>query len=174
ARGEDFEKCTYKNLGHIEVIDQVEVAKYLGTLPYVDKSRIGVFGWSYGGYMTSLLMTKGADYFKAGIAVAPVTNWKFYDTIYTERYLLTPQENPNGYNDNSPINFAKLLKGKFLLMHGTADDNVHFQNSMEFVNALVNEKKQFETFFYPDKAHSISGVRLNLYTKMTDFILENL
>jgi dipeptidyl-peptidase-4 len=174
ARGEEFEKCTYKNLGHIEVVDQIEAAKYLGSLSYVDKNRIGVFGWSYGGYMTSLLMTKGADYFKAGIAVAPVTNWRFYDTIYTERYLLTPQENAAGYDENSPINFAKLLKGKFLLIHGMADDNVHFQNSVEFANALIIEKKQFETFFYPNKAHGIGGVRLHLFTKMTDFILNNL
>lgn len=174
ARGEEFQKCTYKNLGHLEVVDQIETAKYLGSLPYVDKNRIGVFGWSYGGYMTSLLMTKGADYFKAGIAVAPVTNWRYYDTIYTERYLLTPQENAAGYDDNSPVNFAKMLKGKFLLVHGIADDNVHVQNSMDFVTALVKEKKQFETFFYPDKNHGLPGARLHLYNKMTDFILENL
>jgi dipeptidyl-peptidase 4 len=174
AKGEEFQKCIYKNLGHLELLDQVEVAKYLGSLPYVDKTRIGTFGWSYGGYMTALLMTKGADYFKAGIAVAPVTNWRFYDSIYTERFLLTPQENPSGYDDNSPINFAKMLKGKLLLIHGMADDNVHFQNSVEFTAALIKEKKQFETFFYPDKAHSIGGVKIQLYTKMTDFILNNL
>ncbi|MEP7167956.1 MAG: S9 family peptidase [Bacteroidota bacterium] len=174
AKGEEFQKCIYKNLGHLELIDQIEVAKYIGSLPYVDKSRIGAFGWSYGGYMTALLMTKGADYYKAGIAVAPVTNWRFYDSIYTERFLGTPQENPSGYDDNSPINFAKMLKGKFLLIHGMADDNVHFQNSVEFADALIKENKQFETFFYPNKAHSIGGAKIQLYTKMTDFILNNL
>ncbi|MEO5572624.1 MAG: S9 family peptidase [Bacteroidia bacterium] len=174
ARGEEFNKYIYKQMGKLEAMDQVETAKYLGTLSYVDKSRIGIWGWSYGGYMACLLMTKGADYFKAGIAVAPVTNWRFYDTIFSERYLLTPQENPTGYDDNSPNNFAKLLKGKFLLIQGMADDNVHFQNAAEFENALIKEKKQFETFFYPNKAHSMSGVRFHLYTKMTDFILNNL
>lgn len=106
-------------------------AKWLGTQKYIDKTRIGIFGWSFGGYMASLAMTKGADVFKAGIVVAPVTNWRYYDSVYTERFLLTPQENPAGYDDNSPTTYANLLKGKFLLIHGTADDNVHFQNSME-------------------------------------------
>ncbi len=174
GRGEVFLKCTQRNLGHLEVLDQIEVARYLGSLPYVDAARIGVFGWSYGGYLSSLLMTKGADYFKAGIAVAPVTNWRYYDSIYTERFLETPQENPKGYDENSPVNFAGLLKGRFLLVHGMADDNVHVQNSMELVNALVKEGKQFDLFFYPNKAHSLSGARLHLYTKMTDFLLENL
>lgn len=174
ARGEDFQKCTYLQLGKLETIDQIEVAKYLGSLNYVDKDRIGIFGWSYGGYMVSLLLTKGADYFKAGIAVAPVTNWRFYDTIYTERYLRTPQENPEGYDDNSPIHFADKLKGKFLLVHGTADDNVHLQNSFVFVSELVKNKKQFETFFYPDSNHSLPGLRYHLYSKMEDFILKNL
>lgn len=174
ARGEEFQKCTYLNLGKLETIDQMEVAKYLATLSYVDKERIGVFGWSYGGYMVSLLMTKGADYFKAGIAVAPVTTWRYYDTIYTERYLRTPQENPAGYDDNSPIRFADKLKGKLLLIHGTADDNVHWQNSVDFVSALVKNKKQFETFFYPNSNHSLPGMRYHLYTKMEDFILKNL
>ncbi|HMT30150.1 MAG TPA: prolyl oligopeptidase family serine peptidase, partial [Bacteroidia bacterium] len=145
-----------------------------GKQSYVDPARIGAWGWSYGGYMTSLLMTKGADFFKAAVAVAPVTNWKFYDSIYTERYLQTPQLNQAGYDDNSPINFTNLLKGSFLLIHGSADDNVHMQNSMEFVTALVKDNKQFESFYYPNKAHGISGVRLNLYTKMTNFFLENL
>jgi dipeptidyl-peptidase-4 len=126
--------------------------------------------------MTSLAMTKGADVFKAGIAVAPVTNWRYYDSIYTERFLQTPQENPDGYDQNSPTTFAKLLKGKFLLIHGTADDNVHFQNSMEFSEALIQNKKQFEFMAYPDKNHGIYGgqTRPQLYQKMTDFILENL
>lgn len=175
-RGEQFKKCTYLNLGKLESDDQIEAAKYLRTLTYVNGDRIGIFGWSYGGYMTSLCMTKGADYFKAGIAVAPVTNWRYYDNIYTERYMQTPQENQKGYDDNSPIAFVDKLKGKFLLIHGTADDNVHFQNSMEFVTALIKANKQFENFFYPNKNHGIYGgnTRMHLYTMMTDFIYKNL
>lgn len=176
ARGSAFKKCTYKELGKLETIDQIETAKYLGTLPWVDKNRIGIQGWSYGGYMSSLCITKGAGIFKTAIAVAPVTNWRYYDSIYTERYMQTPQENPNGYDDNSPINHVDKLKGKYLLIHGTADDNVHFQNSVEMVSALVKANKQFEQFFYPDKNHGIYGgnTRFHLYTKMTSFILENL
>lgn len=176
ARGSAFKKCTYKELGKLETIDQVEAAKYLGSLPWVDKNRIGIQGWSYGGYMSSLCITKGADVFKMAIAVAPVTNWRFYDSIYTERYMQTPQENPGGYDDNSPINHVDKLKGKYLLVHGTADDNVHFQNSVEMVNALVKANKQFDLFFYPDKNHGIYGgnARLHLYTMMTNYILENL
>ena len=151
GRGEAFKKCTYGQLGKLETIDQVETAKYLGALPYVDKSRIGIWGWSYGGYMTALCMTKGADYFKTGIAVAPVTNWRYYDNIYTERYMGLPKSNAKGYDDNSPVNFVDNLKGKFLLVHGTADDNVHFQNSMMFSNALINANKQFDEFFYPEQ-----------------------
>lgn len=176
ARGSAFKKSTYKQLGKLETIDQIEAAKYLGGLSYVDKNRIGIEGWSFGGYLTSLCMTKGADYFRMGIAVAPVTNWRYYDSIYTERYLSLPQENPYGYDDNSPINHVKNLKGKYLLIHGTADDNVHFQNSMEMVTALVKANKQFETFFYPNKNHGIYGgnTRYHLYTMMTNFLIENL
>lgn len=174
ARGEAFNKCIYKQLGHLETIDQIEVAKWLGKQSYVDASRIGAWGWSYGGYMTSLLMTKGADFFKAAIAVAPVTNWKYYDTIYTERYLQTPQLNPKGYEENSPINYTNLMKGNYLIVHGTTDDNVHMQNAMEMVDALVKDKKQFDSFFYPNKAHGIGGVRLHLYQMMTDWFGENL
>lgn len=176
GRGRDFKKCTYKQLGKLEIIDQIETAKYLATLSFVDKARIGVQGWSFGGYLTSLCMTKGADYFKMGIAVAPVTNWRFYDNIYTERFLATPQENPKGYDENSPINFTDKLKGKYLLIHGSSDDNVHLQNSMEMSRALIKSNKQFEQFIYPDKNHSIKGgnTRFHLYTKMTNFILENL
>lgn len=175
-RGTAFKNCTYKQLGKLEVTDQIEAAKYLGTLPYVDKSRIGTFGWSFGGYLSSLCITKGADYFKAAIAVAPVTNWRYYDNIYTERFMALPQENASGYDDNSPINHVNKLKGKYLLIHGTADDNVHFQNTVEMVDALVKANKQFDLFFYPNKNHSITGgnTRFNLYTKMTDFILNNL
>lgn len=175
-KGTKFKKVTYKNLGKYEIEDQIAAAKWFGNQSYIDKSRIGIFGWSFGGYMTSLAMTKGADVFKAGIAVAPVTNWRYYDSIYTERFLQTPQENPDGYDQNSPTTFANLLKGKFLLIHGTADDNVHFQNSMEFSEALIQNKKQFEFMAYPDKNHGIYGgmTRPQLYQKMTDFILNNL
>lgn len=175
-RGVAFKKCTYRQLGKLEVEDQIETAKYLATLPYVDKSRIGTFGWSFGGYLSSLCITRGADYFKAAIAVAPVTNWRYYDNIYTERFMSLPQENASGYDDNSPINHVKELKGKYLLIHGSGDDNVHFQNSMEMISALVAANKQFDFFVYPDKNHSIYGgnTRLHLYTKMTDFILNNL
>ncbi len=176
GRGAAFKKATYKQLGKLECIDQIEGAKYLGSLKYVDKTRIGIWGWSFGGYLTSLCLTKGNEYFKAGIAVAPVTNWRYYDTIYTERYLQRPQDNPSGYDENSPINFADKLKGNYLLVHGTADDNVHFQNAMEMVDALVKNNKQFEQFFYPNKNHGIYGgvTRYHLYTKLTKFILGNI
>jgi len=175
-RGEEFKKCTYKQLGKLETQDQMEAAKYLGSLPYIDSRRIGIQGWSYGGYMSSLCITKGSALFRMAIAVAPVTNWRFYDSIYTERFMQTPQENPSGYDDNSPINHVARLEGKYLLIHGTADDNVHFQNSVEMVNALVKANKQFDLFFYPDKNHGIYGgnTRLHLYTQMTDYILKNL
>ena len=176
ARGEEFRKMTYMQLGKYETIDQIETAKYLGSLPYVDESRVGIWGWSYGGFMSLLCMTKGADYFKAGIAVAPVTNWRYYDNIYTERFMRTPQENPKGYDDNSPINFVDKLKGKLLICHGTADDNVHLQNSIELIEELVQANKQFEMQYYPNRNHSIYGgkTRLHLYTRMTNFILDNL
>ena len=174
GRGKEFVNSIYKNMGHNETIDQIEFAKYLRTLSYVDSTRIGVHGWSYGGYMTSLLMTKGADYFKVGVAVAPVINWRYYDSIYTERYLSLPAENPKGYDDNSPIFFADKLKGKYLLIHGLADDNVHFQNSAEMVKALVKSKKQFDTFYYPDQNHSISQSRWHLYEMMTEYFKKNL
>jgi dipeptidyl-peptidase-4 len=175
-RGRDFKHSTYMNLGKNETNDFIDFAKYLGQLTFVDANRIGMQGWSYGGYMTSLCMTKGADVYKAGIAVAPVTNWKYYDSVYTERYLRTPQENSGGYENNSPINFAKNLKGKFLLIHGSADDNVHVQNSMDMVTALVNANKPFDFFIYPNKDHGIYGgnTRLHLFTKMTTFLKENL
>ncbi len=176
ARGEEFRKMTYLQLGKYETIDQIEAAKYLGSLPYVDSARIGIWGWSYGGFMSLLCMTKGADYFKAGIAVAPVTNWRYYDNIYTERFMRTPQENPKGYDDNSPINYVDKLKGKLLICHGTGDDNVHIQNSMELIEKLVQANKQFEMQFYTNRNHSIYGgnTRLHLYTRMTNFILDNL
>ncbi len=175
-KGTKFKKVTYLNLGKYEIEDQIAAAKWFGKQTYIDKSRIGIFGWSFGGYMASLALTKGADVFKTGIAVAPVTNWRYYDSIYTERFMRTPQENAKGYDENSPTEFANLLKGKFLLIHGTADDNVHFQNSMEFSEALIQNKKQFEFMAYPDKNHGIYGgnTRPQLYQMMTDFLLKNL
>ena len=175
-RGAKYKKATYKNLGKYEIEDQITAAKWLGNQPYVDANRIGIFGWSFGGYMTSLALTKGADTFKLGIAVAPVTNWRYYDSIYTERFMGTLQENPSGYDDNSPTNFAHLLKGKLYIIHGTADDNVHFQNAIEFSEALIQHKKQFDFMAYPDKNHGIYGgnTRQHLYELMTNYILKNL
>lgn len=176
ARGKDFRQVTYEQLGKYEVIDQIEAAKYLGSLKFVDKNRIGIFGWSYGGYMSTLCMTIGADYFKLGIAVAPVSNWRYYDSVYTERYNGLPKNNAKGYDDNSPINHVKKMKGHFLLVHGTADDNVHFQNSVDLVDKLIEANINFETLYYPNKDHSIYGgnSRVHLYTKMTNFVLNNL
>jgi dipeptidyl-peptidase-4 len=175
-RGSKFKKCTYMDLGNKETVDQIEAAKYFGSLPFIDKDRIGVFGWSYGGYMSSLLITKGHEYYKTAIAVAPVTNWRNYDNIYTERFMRTPQENADGYDKNSPINFVDELSGNFLLVHGTADDNVHYQNTMNLTNALIKANKQFTQFSYPNKNHGIYGgnTRLHLYTMMTNFLLKNL
>ncbi len=177
ARGEKFKKMTYRQLGKYETEDQIEAAKYLATKTFVDKNRIGIFGWSYGGYMASLCMTKGADYFSTGIAVAPVTNWRYYDNIYTERYMGLPKDNADGYDNNSPINYVDRLKGNFLLIHGTADDNVHFQNSMEMIMALTKANKKFDFMAYPNSNHGIytgKNTRLHLYTKMTDFLFEHL
>ncbi|MBL7885464.1 MAG: S9 family peptidase [Flavobacterium sp.] len=175
-KGAEFKKCTQKELGKYEVEDQIDAAKVIGNYAYVDKSRIGIFGWSYGGFMSSNCLFKGADVFKMAIAVAPVTNWRFYDSIYTERYMQTPQENPSGYDENSPINHVSKLKGNFLLIHGTADDNVHVQNSMQMIEALVQANKQFDWAIYPDKNHGIFGgkTRIQLYNKMTNFIKEKL
>lgn len=175
-KGADFKKVTQLQLGKYEVEDQIDAAKVLGNYPYVDKTRIGIFGWSYGGFMASNCIFQGADVFKMAIAVAPVTNWRFYDSIYTERYMQTPQENANGYDQNSPINHVGKLKGKFLLIHGSADDNVHVQNSMQMMEALIQADKQFDSQIYPDKNHGIYGgkTRNQLYNKMTNFIKENL
>jgi dipeptidyl-peptidase-4 len=175
ARGEEFKKMTYLQLGKYETIDQIEAAKYLGSLNYVDSTRIGIWGWSYGGYMSSLCITKGADYFSMAIAVAPVTNWRYYDNIYTERFMRTPQENPDGYDDNSPINYVSELKGKYLIVHGTADDNVHLQNTMDMVTALDDANKQFEMQLYPNSNHGIYTGRnttMHLYTRLTNFITD--
>jgi len=176
GRGEEFKKMTYQQLGHYETIDQIEAAKYLSEQPYVDASRIGVFGWSYGGYLSSLCLLKGNDVFSAAIAVAPVTNWKWYDTIYTERYMRTYEENEDGYRNNSPVYFADRLRGDYLLIHGMGDDNVHFQHTAEMANALIAANKQFETYFYPNRNHGIYGgnTRLHLYQKMTQFLNRSL
>ncbi|AJA68715.1 dipeptidyl peptidase IV [Myroides odoratimimus] len=175
-RGAEFKKMTQNQLGRYEVDDQIIAAKYLGQQSYVDASRIGIWGWSYGGFMSSNAILQGNDVFKLAIAVAPVINWRYYDSIYTERYMTTPQENQAGYDDNSPITHASKLKGRYLLVHGTADDNVHVQNAMAMIEALVQENKDFDWLIYPDKNHGISGgnTRLQLYTKMTNFILNNL
>jgi dipeptidyl-peptidase-4 len=175
-RGAAFKKSTYLQLGKLETEDFINTAKELQKLPYVDPNRIGIQGWSFGGFMTSLAMTKGADYFKMGISVAPVTNWRYYDNIYTERFMRTPKENENGYDDNSPINFVHLLKGKYFLIHGSGDDNVHYQNSMEMINALVRANKQFDLFIYPNRNHGIYGgnTRNHLFTMMLNYTLENL
>lgn len=175
-KGADFKKVTYLQLGKYEVEDQIDAAKVIGNYPYVDKSRIGIWGWSYGGFMSSNCIMKGNDVFKMAIAVAPVTNWRFYDNVYTERYMRTPQENPKGYDDNSPINFVDKLKGKFLLIHGSGDDNVHVQNSMQMMEALIQANKQFDSQIYPDKDHGIRGGKtsVQLFNKMTNFIKNNL
>lgn len=175
-RGAKFKKSTYLQLGKLETEDMIAVAKELQGYDYVDPERIGIMGWSYGGFMTSLAMTKGADQFKMGIAVAPVTNWRYYDNIYTERFMRTPQENETGYDDNSPINFVDQLKGKYLLIHGSGDDNVHYQNTMEMINALVAADKQFDLFIYPNKNHGIYGgnTRNHLFKMMYNYTLENL
>lgn len=176
ARGEGFRKLTYLQLGKYETIDQIETARYLGTLPFVDAQRIGIWGWSFGGYISASCMVKGQGVFKAGIAVAPVTNWRYYDNIYTERFMRTPAENASGYDENSPIDFADGLQGKLLICHGTGDDNVHVQNTLEFVESLVQANKQFEMQLYTNRNHGIYGgnTTYHLYTRMTDFLLKNL
>ncbi|SMO76643.1 dipeptidyl-peptidase-4 [Saccharicrinis carchari] len=176
ARGEEFRKCTYMQLGKLESDDQIEAAKYLGSLNYCDKERIAIWGWSYGGFMSSSCLSKGKGIFKVGIAVAPVTNWRYYDTVYTERYMRRPQENAKGYDENSPINMTDNLSGRLLLIHGTADDNVHFQNTLEYVDQLVQSGKQFDMFVYPNRNHSIFGgnTRMHLYQMMSDYLKRNL
>jgi dipeptidyl-peptidase-4 len=175
-KGRDFKKVTQLELGKFEVEDQIAAARELSELPYIDEARTGIWGWSYGGFMSSNCILKGNEVFEMAIAVAPVTSWRFYDTVYTERYMHTPQENPDGYDDNSPLHYADQLKGKFLLVHGSADDNVHVQNTMRMIEALVQANKPFDWAIYPDKNHGIYGgsTRLHLYSKMTRFVLENL
>ena len=176
-KGADFKKVTQKELGKYEVEDQIAAAKKLAELPYINKNKIGIWGWSYGEFMSSNCILKGNDIFSMAIAIAPVTSWRFYDSIYTERYMQTPQENASGYDDNSPINYAEKLKGNYLLVHGTGDDNVHVQNSYTMINSLIEANKQFDMFVVPDRAHGIyegKNMRLNLYTKKTSFVEEHL
>lgn len=176
ARGQEFKKCTYLQLGKLESEDQIAVAQQLQTWKFVDAQRIGIWGWSYGGFMSATCILKGNEVFKTAVSVAPVTNWRYYDNIYTERFMRTPQENPKGYDDNSPINMAGRLKGNLLIIHGTADDNVHFQNAVMLTKALIEKNKQFESIYYPEKDHGIRGgtTRYQLFTKITNYIKNNL
>ena len=176
GRGADFEKCTYLNLGVKEAKDQVATAQYMGSQPYVDKNRIGIWGWSYGGYMTLMSMSEGTPVFKAGVAVAAPTDWRFYDTIYTERFMRTPKENAEGYKESSAFTRADKLHGNLLLVHGMADDNVHFQNCAEYAEQLVQLGKQFDMQVYTNRNHGIYGgnTRQHLYTRLTNFFLNNL
>jgi dipeptidyl-peptidase-4 len=176
ARGETFKKMTYKELGKYETEDMISTAKYLNSLPYIDGNRIGIYGWSYGGFMATSAITKGADHFNTAVAVAPVTSWRYYDNIYTERFMQKPQDNPEGYDNNSPINHVDKLKGNYLLIHGSADDNVHYQNTMELIEALVKADKQFDLMIYPIKNHGIYGgnTRKHVFDKITNFLIENL
>ncbi len=176
GKGRDFKKIVYRNLGDYEIADHVDAAKYLINQGWADSSRIGIWGWSYGGYVSSLAIHKAPDYFKVAVAVAPVTDWKFYDTIYTERYMSLPKLNPEGYEKGSVMTYADRLRGKFLIIHGTADDNVHLQNSIKLTEKLISLNKPFDMAYYPEKDHGIYGgkTRLHLFTKMTEYILNNL
>lgn len=175
GRGAEFEKCTYLKIGELESKDQVEAAMYLGSLPYVDKNRIGIWGWSFGGFNTLMSMSEGRPVFRAGVAIAPPTNWKFYDTIYTERYMRTPNENPDGYATN-PIERAAKLHGALLICHGTADDNVHPQNTFEYSEALVQADKDFRELLYTNRNHSIYGgnTRNHLLRQVSQFFMTEL
>ena len=176
GRGAAFEKQTYMNLGVKEAQDQVAAAQYMASQPYVDKDRIGIWGWSYGGYMTLMSMSEGTPVFRAGVAVAPVTDWNYYDTVYGERYMRTPKENAGGYDASSCFSRADKLNGRLLLIHGMADDNVHFQNAAEYAERLVQAGKQFEMQVYTNRNHSIRGgnTSMHLYTRITDFFKREL
>ena len=177
GRGSQFKKVTQLQLGKLETEDQIAAARYLGTLPYVNPARIGIWGWSFGGYLSTSCILKGPDVFKMAMAVAPVTNWKWYDSAYTERYMRTTADNSPGYESNSPVNFADRLRGdNYLICHGVADDNVHWQQTTEMINALVKANKQFETYYYPNRNHGIYGENAtrHLFTKLTNFVLEKL
>ena len=177
GRGRDFKKCTQLQLGKYETEDQIAAARYLGSLPWIDAGRIGIWGWSFGGYLSTSCILKGNDVFKMAMAVAPVVNWKWYDSAYTERFMHTMKDNAKGYEDNSPINFADRLRGdNYLICHGIADDNVHWQQTVEMINALIRANKQFETYYYPNRNHGIYGQNAtrHLFTKLTNFVLEKL
>lgn len=176
TRGDEFKKIIYQQMGKYEAIDQIATANWLKSLPYVDGNRIGIWGWSFGGYLSALSMFRGEGAFKMAISVAPVTNWRYYDNVYTERFMRTPQENPDGYDMNSPTTYANQLNGKYLLIHGTADDNVHFQNAMELIKGLNEAGVEYDQFFFPNKNHFILGgnTRTYLYTKLAKYIMENL
>ena len=175
GRGAEFMKCTYLKIGDLESKDQVETALYLGTLPYVDKNNIGIWGWSFGGFNTLMSMSEGRNVFKAGVSVAPPTDWRFYDTVYTERYMRTPQENPAGY-DTNPIKRATGLSGSLLICHGLADDNVHPQNAYEYTEALIQADKDFRMNIYTNRNHSIYGgnTRNHLLRQIADFFVEKM
>jgi dipeptidyl-peptidase-4 len=171
GRGAAFEKCTYLRLGELEARDQVETALWLGNQAYVDKSRIAIWGWSYGGWNTLMSMSEGRPVFRAGIAIAPPTNWRFYDTVYTERFMRTPNENPQGYDEVCPIARASKLSGALLICHGLADDNVHYQNTAEYAEALVQADKDFRELIYTNRNHSIYGgnTRNHLFRQCVNF-----
>ncbi|HZI01717.1 MAG TPA: prolyl oligopeptidase family serine peptidase, partial [Flavisolibacter sp.] len=177
-RGEEFKKKTYLKLGQLEIEDQIDAAKWMRKMPFVDSRNIGHYGWSFGGFMSSLAITKGADVFTAAVAGAPVTSWRYYDNIYTERFMRTPQENPLGYDTTAPINYVNRIKGKYLLLHGTADDNVHYQNATQMITALVKANVDFESATYPNKNHGISGLAdntsIHIWSKITNWVLNNL
>ena len=182
AQGEVFKKMTYLQLGKYETEDMITLAKYMAKQPYVDAERIGIYGWSYGGFMAANGITKGADVISTAVSVAPVTNWRYYDNVYTERFMRTPQENPDGYDLNSPVHNTAMIKGNYLLCHGSGDDNVHYQNAMELIKALVSNGKQFDLMIYPNKNHGIYGgyeygdgeSRMHLFTKINSFLFEHL
>ena len=174
GRGKKWEDWIYKRFGKYELEDQLAGVKYLKSLSFVDGERIGIWGWSYGGFMTLTAMLKAPDVFKAGFAVAPVTDWRYYDTIYTERYMRTPGENPDGYKESSPVNFASNLKGKLYIAHGTSDDNVHFQNTVAMVKKLLDNRKSFGVMLYPLQKHGISAYRLDVFKRLVKFFQNNL
>ena len=176
ARGEDFRKCTYGQLGKYESDDQIDAARYIAGLPYVDNINIAIWGWSYGGFISAMCLAKGGEVFKAGISVAPVISHRFYDTVFSERYMGLPAQNPEGYDSNSPIALASGIKGKLLLVHGTADDNVHYQNSLEFAEAMVQAGVQFQMMSYVNRNHNIRGgnTTMHLYTMFDKFLKDNL
>ena len=182
AQGEVFKKMTYLQLGKYETEDMITLAKYMAKQPYVDADRIGIYGWSYGGFMAANGITKGADVISTAVSVAPVTNWRYYDNVYTERFMRTPQENPDGYDLNSPVHNTALIKGNYLLCHGSGDDNVHYQNAMELIKAMISNGKQFDLMIYPNKNHGIYGgyeygdgeCRMHLFNKIDNFLFEHL